>query len=167
MQRRIDLFDGHHTVTVIGQPDDRHLQVEESTPQSTRLIHQGKCHYTIQLGDKKETIQMAVKGETAYIRAFDRTFTLDIVNPVDQAAQEAGSGSDTACAPMPGMVVEIQVAQGEKITKGHPMMTIESMKILTIITAPRDGEVEQIHFEPGSSFDKNAILVTLVKKEEA
>ena len=110
---------------------------------------------------------MAVKGETAYIRAFDRTFTLRIVDPVEQAAQEAGgSSSNTARAPMPGMVVEVQVAAGDQVTKGQPIITIESMKILTLITAPRGGEVSQVHFEPGDTFDKNAAQVTLTEKEE-
>jgi biotin carboxyl carrier protein len=40
-------------------------------------------------------------------------------------------------------------------------MIIESMKILTVISAPRDGQVAGIHFEPGESFDKNAALVSL------
>ncbi|NOX33804.1 MAG: acetyl-CoA carboxylase biotin carboxyl carrier protein subunit [Deltaproteobacteria bacterium] len=109
---------------------------------------------------------MAVKGETAYIRAFGRTFTLHIVNPVEQAAQETGTGSDTARAPMPGMVVEILVSEGETLTKGQPMITIESMKILTVIISPRDGEVSMVHLKSGDTFDKNASLVTLKKEEE-
>ena len=72
-------------------------------------------------------------GETAYIRAFGRTFTLHIVNPVEQAAQETATGSDTARGPMPGMVVEILVSEGETLTKGQPMITIESMKIMWIL----------------------------------
>ena len=40
------------------------------------------------------------------------------------------------------------------------------MKILMVITAPRDGEVSQVHFEPRDTFDKNAVLVTLREKEE-
>jgi len=109
---------------------------------------------------------MAVKGETAYIRAFDRTFTLHIVDPVDQAPQEIGGSSNTTIAPMPGMVVKIDVTAGDPVTKGQPMITIESMKILTIITAPRDGVVSQVHVESGNTFDKNAALVTLREKEE-
>jgi 3-methylcrotonyl-CoA carboxylase alpha subunit len=47
------------------------------------------------------------------------------------------------------------------------MITIESMKILTVITAPRDGMVSDIHFKPGDTFDKSAVLVTLSEQEEA
>jgi biotin carboxyl carrier protein len=58
------------------------------------------------------------------------------------------------------------VNEGDKVTKGQPMMTIESMKILTVITAPSDGEVSQIHFEPGDTFEKNATLITLTAIDE-
>jgi len=166
MKRRIDLLDEHYTVTVFGEPGERRLQVANGEPQPAALAVGTECQGTIQLGDHRSDIQMAVKGETAYIRAFDRTFTLRIVDPVEQAAQEAGGGSNTARAPMPGTVVEVQVAAGEAVSKGQPLITIESMKILMVITATRDGEVSEVHFEPGDTFDKNAALVTLKEKEE-
>jgi len=166
MKRRIDLLDEHHTVTVYGQPGQQRLQVADGEAQPAALTLGTECHGTIKLGDQQADIQLAVKGETAYIRAFERTFTLRIVDPVEQAAQEAGGGSNTARAPMPGTVVEVQVAVGETVSKGQPMVTIESMKILMVITATRDGEVSQVHFAPGNTFDKNAALVTLKEKEE-
>ena len=166
MQRRIDLLDEHHTVTVFGQPNAQRLQVADGEPQPVTLTLDAEGRRVIQLGDQRADLQMTVKGETAYIRAFDRTFTLHIVDPVDQAAQEVGGSSNTARAPMPGMVVEINVAAGDPVTKGQPMITIESMKILTMITAPRDGEVSQVHVGPGDTFDKNSALITLREKEE-
>jgi biotin carboxyl carrier protein len=173
MQRRIDLLDDHYKVTLFGQPGDRQIQVGDAPPQSAELIAKDDLNHVIQLGEQKAGIQMAVKGETAFIHAFGRTFTLCIVDPVEQASQESGSGSDNAKAPMPGMVVEIHVDKGENVTKGEALITIESMKILTVITAPRDGEVSRVNFEQGKTFDKNNVLVTLKelvslkKKEEA
>ncbi len=102
----------------------------------------------------------------AYIRAFGQTFELRIVNPVEQAGLSVKEGSNKARAPMPGVVVDIHVAEGEPILKGQSMMTIESMKILTAIQAPINGKVGKIHFEPGEPFEKGAILVTLSPQEE-
>jgi biotin carboxyl carrier protein len=67
---------------------------------------------------------------------------------------------------MPGVVVETEVAAGDQVTKGQPMITIESMKMLMVINAPMSGEVLCVHFEPGQTFDKSAILVSLTQVEE-
>lgn len=166
MQRRIDLLDEHYEVTVYGRPENRLLQVQDNMPQPAALnvTESGEC--MIQLGDQSARLWMAVKGEMAYIRSFNRTFTLRIVDPVEQAAQESGGRSNTARAPMPGTVVAVGVAAGDRVTKGQHVMTIESMKILTMIAAPRNGEVTRVHFEPGQTFDKGAVLVTLITEEE-
>ncbi len=167
MQRRIDLLNEHYNVTVTGHPDNQQLQVESEDPRPASLISTENGENVIKLGDESARVKMAIKGETAYIKAFGRSFTLCIVNPVEQASQEAGGGqSNSARAPMPGIVVNIDVAAGDRISKGQHMMTIESMKILTVITAPRDGEVGQIHFKPGDTFDKSDMLITLVENEE-
>ena len=166
MNRRIELLDDHYDVTLFNRPGGQYLQVDDGEVQPAALAMGADVKGTILLGDRQADIHMAVRGETAYIRAFDRTFTLQIVDPVEQAAQEAGGGSDTARAPMPGIVVQVEVAAGDTVAKGHPMVTIESMKILTLITAPRSGEVSAVHFGPGEAFDKNAVLVTLKQEGE-
>jgi biotin carboxyl carrier protein len=165
MQCQINLLDVLYTVTLVGHPEERQLKVEAGEFQSVALNSMKDGQNIILLGEQNVRVKMAVKGEMVYIRAFDRTFALHIVNPVEQATQETGGPGNSARAPMPGTVVEVDVAAGDQILKGQSMMTIESMKILTVIGAPRDGAVEQVHFEPGATFGKNAALVTLTKKE--
>jgi biotin carboxyl carrier protein len=166
MRCRIHLMGHHHEVTLLGRPEAWRLQFENEEPRPASLSLVGSGESLIRLGDHSARIQLRVKGEMAYIRAFGRTFTLCVVDPVEQAAQETGGRANTARAPMPGVVVEIKVAVGDRVIKAQPLIVIESMKILTVIAAPRDGEVARIHFEPGQSFDKNAPLITLDEKEE-
>lgn len=166
MQRRIDLLNEQYSVTVFGRSGGQYLQVADGAPRPVALSVEGEFRRIVQLGHQRAQIQMAVKGETVYIRAFDRCFRLRIVDPVEQAAQETGGCSSSARAPMPGTVVQVQAAAGDWVIKGQPLITIESMKILTEIKAPRDGEVECVHLQPGESFQKRAVLVTLVDKKE-
>jgi len=166
MQRRIDLLNAHYTVTVTGRPDHRLFKVDSGKPLPVSMISTSNGEPTIKLGDQNVRVEMAMNGEVAYIKAFGRTFTLQIIDPVEQASQEAGIRSNLARAPMPGIVVAIDVAEGEIVIKGQSMMTIESMKILTVIEAPRDGQVGRIHFKPGDSFSKNDALITLTDNEE-
>ena len=161
MRRRVHLLGEQYDVTLYGRPGDWLLQVGDGTPLSVEQAPGAAMETVVTLGDDSAAMRVAVKGETAYIRAFDRTFALSVVDPVEQAAQETGGRANSARAPMPGVVVEIKAAVGDRVVSGQPLMVIESMKILTVILAPRDGQVTEIHFEPGESFDKNAVLMTL------
>jgi biotin carboxyl carrier protein len=166
MRRHINFMNKYFEVSVLGRAGNRCLQVDNGTPQPMLLTEEDNGDKTIRLGKKSAGMQMAVKGDTTCIRAFGRTFTLNIVDPVEQAAEAAGSNSNTARAPMPGVVVEVNVAVGDLVIKGQALATIESMKILTKIKAPCSGKVARIHMEPEQLFDKNAVLVTLAQEEE-
>ena len=166
MKRRIDLLGNPYTVTLLNRPLKTHMIVNTETPRPVAITSVTDTEHLVHMGEARARVQMAVKGNTAYIRAFDRTFALTIVNPVEQAAQETGSSSSTICAPMPGLVVDISASAGDRVTKGQPVMTIESMKILTVLTAPKDGDIAGILVNPGDSFEKNAVLIRFSKKKE-
>ena len=166
MQRQISLLEDHYDVTVFGRRGEWQIKVNDGGTRSAALKAVDSEESVIHLGDQSARIHIAWKGERAYIKAFDRTFALHLVDPVEQAAQARGGHSNMARAPMPGVVVENKVVEGDQVSKGQPLMTIESMKILTVVVAPRDGHVAQIHFEPGQTFDKNAPLITLAENEE-
>jgi biotin carboxyl carrier protein len=144
----------------------RSVRIGEGEVRPASLIQVEGGEAVIRLGQRSAQVRIAFRGDTAYIRAFDRTFALRVLDPVEQAAQETGGRAGTTRAPMPGVVVEVKVAPGDQVAKGQPLMIIESMKILTVITAPRNGEVARVHFEQGRPFEKNAPLVTLREKEE-
>ena len=166
MHRRIELLDKYDDITVYGRSSGHLVQIGDADPQPAVLTTTDSGDHIIKLGDLSTRVNIKVKGEMAYIRAFGQTFELRIVNPVEQAGLSVKGGSNKARAPMPGVVVDIHVADGEPILKGQSMMTIESMKILTVIQAPINGKVGKIHFAPGEPFEKGAILVTLSPQEE-
>lgn len=165
MRRHVEMADRSYEVTVLGADGGYRVQVDGALPVGASLEQIESGVYRVRLGDRVETVEMAARGDTTFIRAFGRAFVLEITDPVEQAAR-AGGGRNTACAPMPGMVVAIAVAEGEDVSLGQPLVTIESMKMLTLIKAPRDGRVARVHVAEGQSFDKNAVLVTLTPQED-
>jgi 3-methylcrotonyl-CoA carboxylase alpha subunit len=62
---------------------------------------------------------------------------------------------------MPGTLVAIVKAQGEEVVAGDVVVTIESMKLLMNLSAPRAGRIARIAVELNQTFDKGAILVML------
>jgi len=75
-----------------------------------------------------------------------------------EAAADAGSGSGTLRAPMPGLVKVVRAAAGDAVTKGKPLLILEAMKMEHTITAPFDGEIAEIVAEGAQVMD-GAVLV--------
>jgi propionyl-CoA carboxylase alpha chain len=74
------------------------------------------------------------------------------------------AGGDVAgatLAPMPGSVVEVAVAVGDRVTRGDLLVVLEAMKMEHRITAPLDGTVTEVRVEAGTQVDADAVLVVV------
>jgi acetyl/propionyl-CoA carboxylase alpha subunit len=82
---------------------------------------------------------------------------------VDSAAHDhaALAGSSSVTAPMPGTVVRVSVAAGEKVEARRPLVVLEAMKMETPLTAPYDATVKAVHVEEGDRVVGGALLVEL------
>jgi pyruvate carboxylase subunit B len=64
-------------------------------------------------------------------------------------------------ATLPGMVVAIQVAEGDEVVEGQGLLTIEAMKMQNEVRAPRAGRVSRIAIGPGTAVATGALLIRL------
>ncbi len=64
-------------------------------------------------------------------------------------------------AGMPGMVIGVSIAVGDKVQKGQKLLALEAMKMETVIAAERDGEVAQLHVQSGSQVETGDLLLVL------
>ncbi|HVP06354.1 MAG TPA: biotin/lipoyl-containing protein [Candidatus Acidoferrum sp.] len=62
-------------------------------------------------------------------------------------------------APMPGLVLDVRVKPGDKVSKGQPLVIIEAMKMENIIRARGEATVKVISTLPGSSVEKGDALL--------
>ena len=64
-------------------------------------------------------------------------------------------------APMPGAVLNVLVAEGEKVERNQTVVVMESMKMELLIIAPRDGLVRRVSVQPGQQVERGMRLVEL------
>ena len=69
-------------------------------------------------------------------------------------------------APMPGNVTGIGVAEGDSVSQGQLLLTLEAMKMEHRITAQRSGKVSRILVRAGDQVDNGALLAVLEEDEE-
>ncbi len=109
-----------------------------------------------------EPVLVVLDGETIHVHLGGANYVLRHKDPARRFADEDDGGAgDAARAPMPGTVVRIDVAVGQPVALGDPLLVIESMKLETTIRAWHGGTVAALHVAPGQSFDRDALLVTL------
>lgn len=80
-----------------------------------------------------------------------------------RAAGSTGSAaSDGAIlSPMPGKVIAVDVAAGDKVTKGQKLLTLEAMKMEHSLTAPFDGVVAELNAIAGAQVQVEALLAKI------
>src|SRR5699024_1825738 len=64
-------------------------------------------------------------------------------------------------APIPGMVVQVAVQEGEHVSKGDSLLSLEAMKMETGVAAPRNGTVARIHVSAGETVAARDLLFEL------
>ena len=97
----------------------------------------------------------------------ERTWRLPLFDPVAEA--ESGAGEATAgvpLAPMPGVVVAVGVAGGDRVEKDQPLLVIEAMKVEHTIRAPSAGTVDAVHYGVGDRVDEGAELAAFTPDGE-
>ncbi len=98
-----------------------------------------------------------INGRPASVRISDRSLAHD--THVHERADVTNPSH--VPAPMPGLVVSVAVEPGQRVTRGDLLVTMESMKMETVVAAERDGTVQRIVAPPGTEVDAKDLLIEL------
>ena len=76
------------------------------------------------------------------------------------APKAAVSGGTEMRSPMPGIVLELKVAEGAQVKAGQVVLVLEAMKMANDLTAPCDGTIS-FRTAKGANVDSDAILAVI------
>ena len=77
------------------------------------------------------------------------------------AAGDAAGGASRLTAPMPGKVVRVLVAPGDRVEARQPLVVVEAMKMENELTAPRAGTVAEVPVTEGMSVEAGRLLAAI------
>ena len=76
-------------------------------------------------------------------------------------AKQGPDASTHIVSPMPGLLIEVVVREGDEIKAGQPVAVVEAMKMENVLRAPGDGVVARILASPGESLRVGQIIIEL------
>lgn len=105
------------------------------------------------------------------VEIFDKSFTVYIGNPLDDLIETLGLETkeiirvDELNAPMPGLIMKIEVGEGDEVEEGQVLLILEAMKMENAIVSPRSGRIKQIAVKENQAVEKNQLLIEFEKPE--
>ena len=76
------------------------------------------------------------------------------------APKAAGAG-EKVVSPLPGVIIEISVKEGQTVKAGQKVAVLEAMKMENEIPAPKDGTITDIHVHKGDTLQEGDPVVTI------
>jgi biotin carboxyl carrier protein len=138
------------------------LQVELADPEGSpiRVVKIGNEIYraVVQKREGRGTYTIWVDGHRFDVEALDeRTRAIREMS----AAAEGPAGPAPVKAPMPGLIVRVNVKVGDEVQAGQGVVVMEAMKMENELRTTGAGKVKAVHATRGEAVEKGALLVEL------
>lgn len=83
-----------------------------------------------------------------------------VAAPAPVKAAPAAAGGDTVKAPIPGVIQEVNVKEGQSVKKGDVLFVLEAMKMKNNIVASHDGRIASVNVSKGDTVKHGQVLLS-------
>jgi biotin carboxyl carrier protein len=149
-------------VLVDGTPWEAHFEAVPGTPLFHLLLGGASWTIAAQPPEGSGRWVLGLAGERYEVDAVDER-TRAIQSLTGRGTAQDGGG--VLRAPMPGLVVRVEVEPGQHVAAGAALVVVEAMKMENELRAGRAARVVSVHVRAGETVEKGAPLVTLESAE--
>ncbi len=134
------------------------LKILSMTHEKIEFMLDSTYHAAKYLENSTSRITLVVDGVKL---TFNKHPDLDKIVYKNSGSESAGDSQINLKSQIPGRVVSINVAVGDKVKQGDVVCVLESMKMQVSIKSHKDGEVKSIKMKQGASVAKNDVLAEI------
>jgi biotin carboxyl carrier protein len=113
-------------------------------------------------------LESDISGKKLKIEVEGESFDIEIKDELDQRLDNMGFSTVSSKhikeikAPMPGLVIDIAVKEGQEVKEGDRLLILEAMKMENSIMIHTNAIIKRVAVIPGQAVDKGQVLVELV-----
>ncbi|PTW44613.1 propionyl-CoA carboxylase alpha chain [Sphingomonas faeni] len=161
----IDKIDHAVTVSTDGiMVDGEDLDLAlEYTPGDRMVVADGHGtdgdeHLTIRIAKARAGFKLTTRGASHVARVLPARVAPYTAHLIEKVAPDL---SKFLICPMPGLLVRLDVAAGDKVEAGQPLAVVEAMKMENILRAEKTGTVKSVAAKTGDSLAVDQVILEL------
>ncbi|MBN2429892.1 MAG: biotin/lipoyl-binding protein [Acidobacteria bacterium] len=135
-------------------------EIKEITSEHARIVvnDQEFVVELLELGRKKISAPEFSRPPLAEAAATPRPATVSATTPAQGARPAGGEGVH---APLPGLILDVFIKEGDKVQAGQDLVLMEAMKMENHIQAPHNGTVKKLFVKKDDNVMEGDVLVEI------
>ena len=152
--------------------DDERIIEQLNEAVNYDLVQIGPGRYSLIMDNKSFNIRLVEKDGFYQAYLFGEFVEVAVESERERKLKElvksaqSGPKEQEIKAPIPGLVVKVEVAEGDTIKSGQPLLILEAMKMENVIKAPCDCRVDKINVTETEPVQQDQMLLRLISLDE-
>lgn len=123
--------------------------------------------YSLMIDNQSYTFEVTESGKEIKIILNHYEYAIPVLNQREKIEAEILGSSSLSeekgeiRAPMPGLILKIEIQKGNAVAAGQPLIIMEAMKMENEIRAQIDGEVQEIFISENQKVEKDDLLLRI------
>jgi propionyl-CoA carboxylase alpha chain len=150
----VSLGDGHAIV------DDERIEGELHWQPGERMAYAtaNGISYAVRVARKGVHWQLTARGASHLVQVLPAHMAGLASHMIEKAPPDL---SRFLLCPMPGLLVSLNVKEGDKVEAGQPLAVVEAMKMENILRAEKSATIKRVDAKPGDSLAVDAVILEL------
>ena len=143
-------------IAIGGNPVE--IDLSQLSQNKYHLLLDYKSYNLEVVSNNKKSGEITVKVNNRVVKVEVKTALDELLNKMGFSTNNVGHTKDIA-APMPGLILDVVVNEGDEVEKGDKLLVLEAMKMENIIKSPGSGKIKSIVINKGDSVDSGQKLI--------
>lgn len=144
---------------IIGQVNDNELEISllSSEENIVKILYNNGIKEAVFIEDR----------DKYYVQIDGKQYIFGKVEDEEDVIAGVGESEDieNIVPPMPGTIIKVNVAVGDKVKEGDAVIVVEAMKMETNLYTRITGKVTKVNAKEGDRVDSDTVLVVIEKEE--